>query len=753
MKVKIYFALFISIFFLLSTCYAGSWVAFNSSQPVKCKPVVHAISETQTEVEISLPGFYKNELQTPSGNAFSISIPGGARSLDAGLPDLSIITFSLVIPDDAEMKVEILSSKYSDINLNVAPSKGNLMRDINPSQVPFSYSSQYSKNEFYPSEIATLRDPYILRDYRGQTVVVNPFQYNPVTQTLRVYYSIKIRVYQNSNNSTINVLHRNHPLTNIDAVFAPIYKNRFVNSNVINYVPVFEHGNMLILSDAAFISSMQPFVNWKNKMGQKTEIVDISTVGTDPTDIKTYIENYYNTNGLTYVLLVGDGPQIAPYPSQWGDSDPSYGFLTGNDTYSEVFVGRFSATTTAQVNTQVQRTMNYEMTPDLNGQWYHKGVCIGSDQGPGDDNELDFEHERNMRTDLVGYLYSDVDELYDGSQGQVDATGDPNAQDLINSLDAGKGIVLYTGHGSSSSLGTTGFSKTDVASLQNYDQLPFIWSVACVNGNFKAATCLAEALMRSVSASGEARGAIATLMSTINQSWNPPMDAQDEMVDILVESYPANIKHTFGGISESGCMHMNDQYGTAGDDMTATWNLFGDPSLMVRTNIPAAMTISHSFTIDVNQLSFPINCSTDGALICMSYNNQIISTGWAMSGSCALLPTGLSIGDTLDIVVTAYNKIPYYGKVVVTNNSTGISSLSGKSFSVYPNPANNFLQFNLPFNMKNVSVQIIDRTGKTVLVGQTIQNKLDISSLAKGIYSVVVFNEEKVFGTDVLLKQ
>ena len=50
----------------------------------------------------------------------------------------------------------------------------------------------------------------------------------------------------------------------------------------------------------------------------------------------------------------------------------------------------------------------------------------------------------------------------------------------------------------------------------------FIISVACVNGNFVNSTCFAEAWLRAED-NDEPTGAIATLMSTINQSWNPPM--------------------------------------------------------------------------------------------------------------------------------------------------------------------------------------------------------------------------------------
>ena len=44
------------------------------------------------------------------------------------------------------------------------------------------------------------------------------------------------------------------------------------------------------------------------------------------------------------------------------------------------------------------------------------------------------------------------------------------------------------------------------------------------------------------------------IMSTINQSWNPPMLGQDEMNDILTEQYEDNIRRSFGAISMQGCM-------------------------------------------------------------------------------------------------------------------------------------------------------------------------------------------------------
>ena len=75
------------------------------------------------------------------------------------------------------------------------------------------------------------------------------------------------------------------------------------------------------------------------------------------------------------------------------------------------------------------------------------------------------------------------------------------------------------------------------------------------------------------------------------------MDAQDEMVALLTDSYANNIKRTFGGISFNGCMHMNDEYGSTGEAMTDTWNCFGDPSLKLRTNTPQPIAAQHEATL------------------------------------------------------------------------------------------------------------------------------------------------------------
>ena len=643
------------------------WISINSSVPAAVKTELVSSDIQRSVLTFSIPGFYKQEVITPNGAAYVISAIGATPLLNAGSPDLPKVAASVIIPDQGEMKAEIISSSYRDFpNIEIAPSKGNLIRTVNPSEISYKYGDAYSQNAFYPAGLTSLRKPYILRDLRGQTVIVNPFQYNPVTKTLRVYTSITVSVTADKSIGE-NPLRRTAPLNKVNREFASLYGEHFKNFNSVQYVPSPDEGSLLVICPTQWMSILQPLVDWKIQKGTPTEMVDVITAGGNAVNIKDFISNYYSTHNLTHVLLVGDDAQV-PSPSlSGGASDPSYGYILGNDSYAEVFIGRFSGQTSTDIQTQVDRTLNYEKYPDPVGTWYSKAVVVASNQGPGDDNEMDWEHEVNIRTDYLGYTYTNVTELYDGTHpATTDAAGDPLPVDLFNVLQSGVSIMSYTGHGSTTSFGTTGFSNSEVQALTNTSQLPFIWSVGCVNGDFlqTSGPCIGEAFLNA-QYNGQPTGAIATLMSSINQSWDPPMDAQDEMVDILVESYANNIKRTYGGISVNGCMHMNDQYGLAGDEMTDTWICFGDPSLNVRTATPQTINVTHAATTPLGTSSFLVNCNQNGALVALTMNGSIISTGIVTGGIAQLFFPALSVIDTMTVTVTGFNLVPYYSHVLI----------------------------------------------------------------------------------------
>ncbi|HEX7411392.1 MAG TPA: C25 family cysteine peptidase, partial [Bacteroidales bacterium] len=558
-KLYIHFVTYTGLFALLvlgNASVAQEWNAISSNTATAAQVELLTSIGSRSTLHVTIPGFSLEQVMVQGREEEIVRLSGAQPLQEPGAPDLVSVTASLLIPATAEMGFTVTSSKFIDYqDISIAPSLGERMRTTNTSATDYSYGAAYSRNEFFPGNMALLNRPYIVRDYRGQSANIFPFQYNPITHTLRVYYDITISIEQVGNQGE-NQMSAKMTSQAADPEFQQVYNKLFLNQPQTKYAQVSENGRMLIIAYGEYIPAMKSFVEWKNTRGIPTEIVDVASIG-DANSIKQYVSDYYYSKGLTYLLLVGDNNQVPTITLTNGGSDNSYAYVAGDDHYPDLFVGRFSAENEAQVKTQADRTINYEKYPDAGANWYENATGIGSELGPGDDGEYDFQHIRNMMGDLLKYNYTKASELYDGSQGGADASGNPDARMVVDNINNGTGLMMYIGHGSSSLWSTTQFSRNNVADLRNAGKYPFIWSVACGNGDFVNGTCLAEDLLRA-SYKGQPTGAIAALMASGEQSWYPPMEAQDEMVDLLVESKTGNIKRTFGGISMSGCMKMMD---------------------------------------------------------------------------------------------------------------------------------------------------------------------------------------------------
>ena len=645
--------IFSGLFLSLSILFSKDWIDTGSSSPSKPGWEINNISEDNIEISFELNGYF---IEKKDGGSL-ITFPDGVPILKNGAPDLPRMTNSVIIPDLAKMDLSVLSSKYYEVPIeNILPSKGNITRDIDPKTIPYFYGEEYNLDSWYPENISFLRDPYILRSFRGQTVVFQPFQYNPKSKIMRVYTSIKVGI-RKIGESQINPLTSRPPGAS-SREFEQMYQDHFINYPHNNrYDVLTEHGSMLVISHGEFMDEMQPFVDWKNYKGVPTEMVNISDIGSVD-DMEQFISDKYYEDGIAYVLLVGDIAQIETIRRSEGagnnsPSDNSLTFVSGNDSYPDLIIGRFSAETGSHVETMVNRTIAYEMNPDPEGAWYKKGSGFASNEGPGDNGEYDNEHMDIIRELLLDYTYVEIDQIYDptGTVAQGEAA-----------LNEGRSILNYTGHGSNGSFGNgCPMNNTDVNGLENSGMWPFIWSVACVNGEFHIGTCFAETWLRATDSEGNPTGAITTLMSTVNQAWNPPMAGQDEMNAILAESYSNNTKRTFGGLSFNGMNQMNDDYGSQGYSETFYWTLFGDPSVVVRTDTPTEMEVNHNDIIILGATELSVETSINGALVSVSRDGELLSSGYTNAeGSITLLfDEGLDVPGTVELVVTSYNKIPY----------------------------------------------------------------------------------------------
>ncbi len=667
--------------------FGQQWVAVKSDTPSTIQTTLVSSSESQITVNLQVPGFYTQAVTTPRGEANLIMVPRTVSTAEAGEPKLPMIAIPAIVGDRQHYGVRIVDAQYTDFPMEVAPSKGDFPRTIDPADVPYTYGAAYSTDAFFPSQNVSLYEPYIMRDFRGQNMVVYPFAYNPISKTLRVYYNMTVEMYADGM-SNENVFNRRSNEVRLDPEIEAMYGNHFINfgESMSKYTPTVETGELLIICHDAFMSAMQPFVNWKKQIGRPTTMVGTSTAGTTTSAIQSYIQSQYNSNNnISHVLLVGDVSQIPGISytagGGWsgnysGKSDNMYGQVVGNDLYNDIIIGRFSAENEAHVTTQVNKVIYYERDIDATATWLPYGDGLGNGDGPGHYNEYDWQHIENIRTDLLAYNYTTVYQDYPGVSGYSSSSSI-----LSQHINGGVSIINYCNHGSETSWALNSYSNSNVNALTNVHKLPIIWSVACLNGKYDhSQPCFGETWLRATNGTvnspdpTQPTGAVGGMFSYISQPWEPPQYGQDEMVDVLVESYNTNIKRTLGGCSYDGNMKILDQYGSNSNPGKGTylaWILYGDPTLTLRNAVPADMGVTHASTMSTTATSFTVNATNgEGALATLTRNNEIMGSATINNGSCNITFAAPGTTGTATLTVFGYNKITYIATIQIVNGGT-----------------------------------------------------------------------------------
>lgn len=741
LKFSFKFSLVLTLMLTASFAFAGKGFKVNFSESSD-KSFAGPVKELDYEIND-----YKIVDVKESGKDYSQIKFGGNVTLDKkGFASLPFISASIVLDDNVDVKLEVVSKEYKNYKLKhpLLPSKGTIYRNQNPDDVAFEIDPKSITNSWYPGKIAKMTKPFIVKDVRGLSVFVYPFQYNAKKNVLRVLKKITVRLVNDFTKST------NPIKTTGNKIIAPmdsLYSSMFLNYKRDN-LNLGEFGDILVIYTARDKAAIQPYILWKKEKGFNVSEKEVAT-GTNVKDlIKT---EYEKNNDILYVQLVGDWEDIKSDSKQFGSvsdapMDPMMGCVVGDDNYADLIVGRFSAKNPAEVSVQIEKAINYEKNPELGGEWYSKAVGIASNegQGRGDDGEGDEQHMEIIKNNrLLPYGYQTVHNAYQ-AEGATDSQ-------LGANIDAGLGLINYVGHGSNSSFVTTGFNNEDIAGLTNGNKLPFIVSVACVNGQFQISSkdSFAETWLKK-----ENGGAVVTWMSTINQPWKPPMRGQDYFNDLLIGGYDYSTnpgegnnintsRTTFGSLSLNASHLMYAESSNADDLKTIqTWTIFGDASLQVRTKAPARLSLTSKLVM----LGAPFNTSisssngkVDGILVSISQNGKAYTGVTDASGKIKiehkLLPGKAKLTVTGFNAATVYEDIAVIapkGAYLTLENVTKSKAIWGKDHSV-------------SVRLKNVGV---DASSKIALVMQTNDQMTAVNSnkvIVSGINSDGVVDIKDAF--------
>ncbi|GJQ64794.1 MAG: hypothetical protein SCALA702_38470 [Melioribacteraceae bacterium] len=552
------FALVFTIFFGFSALFAGeAGVQLVSS------------NDNSTVLEFTFSGYDTKTISINGNDYIELFADGTRPMMIKGMPELMVKRQSIIIGDKSATNFRILDAKYQTVStIPVAPSKGHMTRNIDPATVDYTFNDIYNKNEWFPANNIALDEPYIVRDFRGQTVEFRPVQFNAATSELRVCTQLIVEVYNDNSEQAVNPFNRVNQFEGFSTDYVDVYSTLFLNFNTNKYDPIPEPGRLLIIYNSMYENEVQPFYEWKIGKGIPTLMASYpGETGTGSSSIKTYIQNLYNSpEGLTYIILIGEDDEV---PTMYGNyegaaSDPTYTKLAGGDAYPDAYISRISPKSTTNLAYILDKIKRYEEEPmsGPNAAWYLKGAGVASNEG----SPPDYERTNWLKEKLIdNMMFTEVTDIYDPGA---------STNDVFTAVNDGRSVINYIGHGAGTYWVTTGFDVADVNNLSNGYKNPFIIDVACQNGDFELNECFEEAWIRAGS-TDDPKGAIAVYGSSTNASWVPPCDMQSHAMDLLTNRE----RQTVGGVCFNGVMYAMDMWGGSSGEglkLMEQYNIFGD---------------------------------------------------------------------------------------------------------------------------------------------------------------------------------
>ncbi len=454
----------------------------------------------------------------------------------------------------------------------------------------------------------------------------------------------------------------------------------------------------LIITHAAFATAAGSLRDYRAAQGMRAMAVDVQDVYdefnygiVDPVAIKDFLAYTYNSwSGAapSYVVLLGDGtydpknylatgttsfvpPYLLPVDPWMGETaaDNRYVTLSGTDLMPDMMLGRISVNSAAEADAFVSKIMVYEAAPD--DAWKSQVLAVA-------DNADDAGNFASISDTLLSCCLPaeyDREKIYFGLSPYTDKTITQTA--IKNSLNAGKLIVNYIGHGATASwAGESLFHSTYVSQLTNLGKYPVAVVMACMEGYYiRPETTIAYHAVGEVFTRAVDKGAIASWSATGQGVASGHMYLNHGFYDALF----AGTASTVGEATLAGKLNLFSV--GASPDLLDTYLLFGDPATVMiqqfRANddaytteqdtalsVPAPGVLSNDFYSGEGTLSAVLVSDAGRGSVALSPNGAFVYTpdaGFSGSDSFTYQASdGGTVSNTATVTITvnAANSAP-----------------------------------------------------------------------------------------------
>jgi len=342
----------------------------------------------------------------------TITLSGVYLSNEAGAPDLPSSSTFIAIPNGATASLKMVSSKTKVIqNVDLIPAAVPQLDNDNSPAVYQKNADIYGRNAFYPETPYQISEISSIRGIQVVQVGVMPFQYNPITKELVVYYDMELELDFGDNDEG-----GCHGVTALQQYGDPRYRtpewDQILQDVILNrdVLPEIDYGErlrnhyenretgceyLIITPDNdKFIELADSIKQFRTEQGIPTEVYTVSQCGgNNQTSIRNFIRNAYNNWDMppAAVLLLGDhntdGTQgIVSYTMNnhpGGDgynpyiSDHAYAVM-GSNHMPQIIIGRITGRDYDEMYHMIKKDLDYERRPPTDPYFYdHPITAMG----------------------------------------------------------------------------------------------------------------------------------------------------------------------------------------------------------------------------------------------------------------------------------------------------------------------------------------------------------------------------------------
>jgi len=648
-----------------------------------------------------------------------ISLPGSFLPNDEGAPNLPGTGRYIALPQGANVNLQILYYRTETIkDIDIAPSP-RIPWDTEVGPLEYAKDEQiYSIDAFFPEDPFTISETTKIRGIDAVLFGINPFQYNPVTKTLKIYRDIQIELTFEGGNGKIGEDRLR------SRWWDPLLNDIFLNAASIpemKYNKSFQDKKeagceylIITPTNPEFISWADSIKQFRTLQGIETDIVTLDEIGGNNSNtIQNFIDDAYNTWDIVpaAVLLLGDygtssaNSIISPIWEYYCASDNIYADVSGN-SMPDIIFARITANNEDQLEVMISKFLNYERTPPTSPDFYNHPItalgwqterwfqiCSESIGGylknelgkspvrinevyGGDPDNDPWSTAQNTYTILnvfgpngLGYIPESPTELGEWENGDADMVNE--------AINNGAFMLQHRDHGSEQGWGEPDYSSGDINNLTN-TELTFVFSVNCLTGKYNLnGNCFTENFHR-YTHNGQNSGALG-LIAASEVSYSFVNDTYVwGMYDYLwpdffpqFESTPVyrGIMPAFGNAAGKYFLQQSSwPYNTGNKEVT--YNLFhhhGDAFLTMYTEVPQIMVVFHNEQMLEGEDSFEV-MADDDALICLTVDGEIIATATGTGEPLDILIPSQTIGSQIIITVTKQNYYRYQSTIEVISS-------------------------------------------------------------------------------------